>query len=520
MKENKGVERSGGLIPFQGSFQLTFLNHLQADRDTLFNLFSKHGDVLQGSKIYSLMKRRCYIHYATQDEALTALKELTGCAVVQDLSIAKDCIRHNKRRQTSADTATADTEEPDMVASLGTYDLTYTTDRDFNIPDIRARFAEFGTVGSVVAGSRIIKGRTRVFVKFNEYFGALEALSSLKSSLPDLAVAKSCRPSERSDNALCPDNNGFYCVRFKNCDTSGRHILQRAEVIELFNQFGAVMSVYGDRLRWCYVRFKQEEEAKLAVSELSLAGQLPGIDFASSRRDTNQLVKKRIRDAPDESANELLISNYPHSTSAARLTSFFSEISSFKIREMITDGRKAYAFARCDTKDELERAVATYHNTRLGNRQVRVVAKLPQVQAEIQAELDRKQSCTMRLPATDLDPHELFSHTSSDSDSDVDDELLSSVDQLTVEDVARSPDVCNVVLANFGPATTEKDIAILLSAFQVVWIRLKEQAPVSTDEFSYAIVGFASRQQADLAIDQLDGSVNLFSENIVLQLAD
>ena len=34
----------------------------------------------------------------------------------------------------------------------------------------------------------------------------------------------------------------------------GYQILERSEIIELFNGFGDVQSVYQDKKKWCYVR--------------------------------------------------------------------------------------------------------------------------------------------------------------------------------------------------------------------------------------------------------------------------
>ena len=43
-------------------------------------------------------------------------------------------------------------------------------------------------------------------------------------------------------------------TRFKNMNRSGEQLLERSEIIELFNGFGDVQSVYQDKKKWSYVR--------------------------------------------------------------------------------------------------------------------------------------------------------------------------------------------------------------------------------------------------------------------------
>ena len=46
----------------------------------------------------------------------------------------------------------------------------------------------------------------------------------------------------------------FVMTRFKNMNRSGEQLLERSEIIELFNGFGDVQSVYQDKKKWSYVR--------------------------------------------------------------------------------------------------------------------------------------------------------------------------------------------------------------------------------------------------------------------------
>lgn len=92
-------------------------------------------------------------------------------------------------------------------------------------------FNRFGDVTSVQSGYRPVRGRTRVFVKFRFRSGAIAALQSLRSTLPDLTVAKNCAPSTQRNGrgAEEPGQDGFYCVRYSAVE--GKIKLEKSEVL-------------------------------------------------------------------------------------------------------------------------------------------------------------------------------------------------------------------------------------------------------------------------------------------------
>jgi len=382
-----------------------------------------------------------------------------------------------------------------------------------------------------------VEGRSRVFVKFQQKTGALAALNTLKSTFKDLCVARIC--SEEANAAKNkattePDTDGFYCVRFRNLDESGCEILERADIIELFNEFGAVQSVYKDNVKWCYVRYKRSDEAELAVCELQAAGQLPCIDHAR-RKDQQpvQLIKKRIKNPPPEESNlELLISNYPRATPARKLRKFFTLLHPFHIREMIVEGQKAYAFAQVSSYYDLKRGVQLYNNKDFNGRRVKVIAKLPHIQAKIRQELDSEQSCSLQIStqsennqSTTADTVRVVRPVHNASDDNDDEDAGLSIDTDRSDDYHDSANVASdspkasheLVIANFGPQCTETDIRSLLSHYRVDSITVQVSEVTDTEPFTYAVVVFTSTEEALDAVLQFDGSSHLGSHNLVLE---
>jgi len=529
-------------MPFQGCYQLTFFNQYQLEASAILEIFNKFGPTQLGSKVFSCVKRRCYIHYKTEEEALSALEGLKDNNTIYNLEIAQDCLRRNK----SPTGPVASKGPPEIYPNMGTYDLTFTTSRRIDVSSLRAEFGEYGTVDSVhsnflpVEG---VKGRSRVFVKFKQETGALAALLALKSNFKDLSVAKVCTGNTAQNKAATePDTDGFYCVRFRNLDETGCEILERADIIELFNEFGAVQSVYKDKVKWCYVRYKTSGEAELAVSELQAAGQLPCIDHARRQdQQSVQLLKKRIKSPPPEESNlELLISNYPRATPARKLRKFFTLLHPFNIREMIVEGQKAYAFAQVSSYDDLKRGVQLYNNKDLNGRGVKVMAKLPHIQAKIMQELDREQSCSLHIssqaehnqsPTADTVRVVRTVYDASDDNENEDSGFSIDIDrnarqnQVEVEmcdarsdDYSDSPKASNeLVIANFSPHCSESDIRALLSEYRVESITVPVNKVTDTEPFTYAIVVFASSEEALDAVLQFDGSSNLDSDRLVLE---
>eukprot|EP00090_Calanus_glacialis_P021463 TRINITY_DN33113_c0_g1_i1.p1 TRINITY_DN33113_c0_g1~~TRINITY_DN33113_c0_g1_i1.p1 ORF type:complete len:418 (-),score=131.55 TRINITY_DN33113_c0_g1_i1:217-1434(-) len=76
-----------------------------------------------------------------------------------------------------------------------------------------------------------------------------------------------------------------------------------------------------------------------------------------------------------------------------------------------------------------------------------------------------------------------------------------------------------LVLANFAEGTSGADIFKLLDPFNVAGVNMAVNKLTPNDDFTFCFVRFSSRQEAEVAIQQLDGKPLLNSGQIVLEFA-
>ena len=276
------------------------------------------------------------------------------------------------------------------------------------------------------------------------------------------------------------------------------------------------------------LRYKEADEAEAAVKELNDGGQLLCVGLAaagSAEGGDRKLIKKHITNPPAESGLELLVSNYPYTLPPHKLRDFLSGIDSAEIREMIVSGCKAYAFVKCENKDEIKLAVKTCHNQLLGGRRVKVQAKLPGLQASIIKELDREQSCSLNLEdGKVVRPFDLCTEESEEED-----DLFSpatpdfgreeSYIRPELDEIRNPSDTLHqeLVLANFSEGTSELDIRNLFQDFKLIHVNLRVEKTTSSEPFTYAMLGFETNTDAEKAIDVFDGSNQLGSDNLILE---
>ena len=257
------------------------------------------------------------------------------------------------------------------------------------------------------------------------------------------------------------------------------------------------------------------DEAEAAVEELKDGGHLLCVGLAaagSAEGGDRKLRKKPIPNPPQESALELLVSNYPHSLPVHKLQSFLAGISSAQIREMVVSGSKAYAFVRCESMEEMKLGVRTCHNKLLGGRRVKVQAKLPMIQASIMKELDQEQSCTGIIQEEDITcPLDLCTDISEEEE----DIFSGHSFPTTAEHADIRPNQPELVLANFSEETSVLDIQHLLREFTPLQVDLRE--PTTSEPFTYAIVSFITKSNAEKVINMFDGSNELGSENLIVE---
>ena len=260
------------------------------------------------------------------------------------------------------------------------------------------------------------------------------------------------------------------------------------------------------------------DEAEAAVTELKDGGHLLCVGLAaagSAEGGDRKLKKKPIPNPPQESALELLVSNYPHSLSVHQLQSFLAGISSVEIREMVVSGSKAYAFVRCESMEEMKLGVRTCHNKLLGGRRVKVQAKLPRIQASIMKELDQEQSCTGITQDGDIPrPLDLCTDNSEEEEEDI---FSSHSSPTTPEHTNIRPNQPELVIANFSEETSVLDIQHLLREFNLLQVDLRVGKPTPAEPFTFAIVSFNSKSNAEKVINMFDGSNELGSENLIVE---
>ena len=76
-----------------------------------------------------------------------------------------------------------------------------------------------------------------------------------------------------------------------------------------------------------------------------------------------------------------------------------------------------------------------------------------------------------------------------------------------------------LVLANFAEGTSGADIFKLLEPFNVAGVNMAVNKLTPTDDFTLCFVRFSTKQEAEEAIEQLDGKPLLKSNQIVLEFA-
>ena len=197
----------------------------------------------------------------------------------------------------------------------------------------------------------------------------------------------------------------------------------------------------------------------------------------------------------------------------------------------------------------------------LNGRKVKVMAKLPHIQARIMQQLDKAQSCT--LPIQQQHSHTDFinddkvirledqkhrdggynSGSSDDFDFYEDDDNENEKDEINLNyDLAKrvetAPDnhdrtddtnatthstdnlaSVEVIVANFAEGTSDQEILTLLADYQVDRITAKVGRVSVEDPFTYAVVRFQSRQAALNVVAALNGaSGRLGSNDLVVEI--
>ena len=82
------------LKPHRGTFQLTFINHFQLEKSVLLDYFQQQQGYI-GANILSGLKRRCFVSYMREQDALDALENLKGNDTLVELDVADDCKMEN-----------------------------------------------------------------------------------------------------------------------------------------------------------------------------------------------------------------------------------------------------------------------------------------------------------------------------------------------------------------------------------------------------------------------------------------
>ena len=124
--DNEDIKQKKTLLKsHRGTYQLTFINHFQLEKCVLLDYFQQQ-DGFVGANILSGLKRRCFVSYKREEDALTALENLKGNETLVDLDVADDCKLENYD-----DLAHQNKEEeiPEMFQCRGSFQLSFTTDR-------------------------------------------------------------------------------------------------------------------------------------------------------------------------------------------------------------------------------------------------------------------------------------------------------------------------------------------------------------------------------------------------------
>ena len=119
---NEDLQQPTVLKPHRGTYQLTFMNHFQLEKSVLLDYF-QHQAGFCGSNILGGLKRRCFVSFKTEKDALEALETLKGNESLLELDVADDCKLSNYDIYQEQ----MEVEIPEIFACRGTFQLSFTT---------------------------------------------------------------------------------------------------------------------------------------------------------------------------------------------------------------------------------------------------------------------------------------------------------------------------------------------------------------------------------------------------------
>jgi len=482
------------MVPQRMTYQLTFVNQYQLSKLEIVDAFEKFGELVRVS-VFSGIKRRCFIHYTNEENAIAALESLKEDDQFFDLEIADAC----KREPSENDDETESSEEEeeasktplDMVIHRGTYQLSFSTENYVRLEAIQDLFEQYGKVSGVDCNMRRVKGRARVFVKFFEKSSALLAYTNLKQQFEDLEVAKSCVKAEGDSSEIVPMGpDGKYCLRFRNFGP-GNGLFANWEVRDMFSQFGEVCNVKQDTMQWCYIRFNQQQQAQAAFDEYKHSTILESFGIAKWRDEEEDKTEEE-----EQSDMELFIGNYPHAMTLKNLRRLFREHQhKLQFRRMRVNGQKAYCFAKVDTVEEMKEVIRDLNGLEIRkDRKLIVRAKIQEMHEAIEEEL-RVEAEEDQKRAQDM-VHKIWSDTAPSSNY-----VKTEV---------------KVVIAGYPEETTERDLWKLLDLYDPVKIVMG----CPDEEFTYSHVVFDNMVSAERAVNDLDGSAVGAAKHIVVELVE
>lgn len=494
-KKKKRAKKSL-MIPQRMTYQLTFVNQYQLEKIEIVDVFAKFGELVRVS-VFSGIKRRCFIHYKNEENAIAALEALKDDDQYFDLEIADAC----KREPSESDNEEESSEEEeetnkkpiDMVIHRGAYQLSYSTENYVHKEEIGNYFAEHGSnipirVAGVDSNFRRVKGRARVFVKFYDKATALTVLNKLGPQFEDLEIAKSCvvpevDPKLKSIVPLGPDD--FYCLRFRNFGP-GNGLFATWQIYDMFNQFGEVASVRQDTMQWCYIRYSRQEEAQAAFDEYSSYNTILdsfGIANTKSKDDQDADIED-----DEQTDMELFISNYPHAMTLKNLRRIFKD-HKLKFRRTRVTEQKAYCFAKVGTVEEMKAVIRDLNGLDIRGRRLIVRAKIQEMHEAIEEELR------------------------AEAEQTKDQEVNGWGDRY--QDLEETE--VKVIIAGYSEDTTEDDLWQLLAPYRPTKILMGEPEEAEEESFTFSNIFFANKNSATRAIEELDGTT-FGSSEIVLEI--
>ena len=122
-KDDLDCKKKPILKPHRGTFQLTFINHFQLEKSVLLDYFQQQQGFI-GANILSGLKRRCFVSYKREQDALDALENLKGNETLVELDVADDCKMENYEDQVQQN---LEEDIPEIYACRGTFQLSFTT---------------------------------------------------------------------------------------------------------------------------------------------------------------------------------------------------------------------------------------------------------------------------------------------------------------------------------------------------------------------------------------------------------